>query len=75
MRCLAENVYYESRGEPLKGQVAVAKVTLNRLDEGYARSVCGVVYQQYSPDSACQFEWYAIEKHFPAQVVVHGIVQ
>jgi spore germination cell wall hydrolase CwlJ-like protein len=57
VRCLAENVYYESRGEPLKGQVAVAKVTLNRLDEGYARSVCGVVYQQYSPDSVCQFEW------------------
>ena len=50
-RCLAENVYYESRGEPLKGQLAVAKVTLNRLNEGYASSVCGVVKQ------GCQFSW------------------
>ena len=50
-RCLAENVYYESRGESLKGQLAVAKVTLNRLDEGYAKSICGVVKQ------GCQFSW------------------
>jgi spore germination cell wall hydrolase CwlJ-like protein len=51
VRCLAENIYYESRGESLQGQVAVAKVTLNRLDEGYARTVCGVVKQ------GCQFAW------------------
>jgi spore germination cell wall hydrolase CwlJ-like protein len=51
VKCLAENVYYESRGESLKGQVAVAKVTLNRLDEGYAKTVCGVVKQ------GCQFSW------------------
>lgn len=51
VRCLAENIYYESRGESLQGQVAVAKVTLNRLDEGYARTVCGVVKQ------GCQFSW------------------
>lgn len=57
VRCLAENVYYESRGEPLKGQVAVAKVTLNRLNEGYARSVCGVVKQRHGPNTVCQFEW------------------
>lgn len=55
VRCLAENVYYESRGEPLKGQLAVAKVTLNRLDEGYAKSICGVVKQQHS--NVCQFSW------------------
>jgi spore germination cell wall hydrolase CwlJ-like protein len=51
VRCLAENVYYESRGESLVGQVAVAKVTLNRLEEGYAKTVCGVVKQ------GCQFSW------------------
>ena len=51
VRCLAENIYYESRGESLQGQVAVAKVTLNRLDEGYAHTVCGVVKQ------GCQFSW------------------
>ena len=51
VKCLAENIYHESRGESLKGQVAVAKVTLNRLDEGYANTVCGVVKQ------GCQFAW------------------
>jgi spore germination cell wall hydrolase CwlJ-like protein len=51
VRCLAENVYYESRGEPLRGQFAVANVTINRLNEGYAGSVCGVVKQ------GCQFSW------------------
>jgi len=51
VRCLAENIYYESRGEGLQGQIAVAKVTLNRLDEGYAKTVCGVVKQ------GCQFSW------------------
>jgi len=51
VRCLAENVYYESRGESLVGQIGVAKVTLNRLEEGYAKTVCGVVKQ------GCQFSW------------------
>jgi spore germination cell wall hydrolase CwlJ-like protein len=55
VRCLAENIYYESRGESLEGQIAVAKVTLNRLDEGYARTVCGVVKQR-NPNG-CQFSW------------------
>lgn len=55
IRCLAENIYYESRGEPLEGQVAVAKVTLNRLDEGYANTVCGVVKQR--TEAGCQFSW------------------
>lgn len=55
IRCLAENIYYESRGESLVGQVAVAKVTLTRLDEGYARTVCGVVKQK--SDLGCQFSW------------------
>jgi spore germination cell wall hydrolase CwlJ-like protein len=55
VRCLAENVYYESRGESLAGQVAVAKVTLNRLDEGYAKTVCGVVKQRNAGN--CQFTW------------------
>jgi N-acetylmuramoyl-L-alanine amidase len=45
--CLAKNIYYEARGEPATGQVAVAEVTMNRLASGrYADTVCGVVYQQ-----------------------------
>ena len=29
--CLAKNIYYEARGEPLQGKIAVAQVTLNRV--------------------------------------------
>lgn len=44
--CLAKNVYFEARGEPLKGQLAVAWVTLNRVQDGrFADDVCGVVHQ------------------------------
>ena len=46
-RCLAVAVYYESKGEPLEGQLAVAQVILNRRDSGrFAASICGVVYQR-----------------------------
>jgi spore germination cell wall hydrolase CwlJ-like protein len=45
--CLARNVYFEARGEPLEGQYAVAEVTMNRRASGrYPDTVCGVVYQQ-----------------------------
>lgn len=44
--CLARAVYFESRGEPLEGQLAVAQVILNRLASGrYADTICGVVSQ------------------------------
>ena len=46
LQCLAENVYFESRGEPLKGQYAVAEVTLNRTRaEHFPHTVCGVVHE------------------------------
>lgn len=46
-RCLATAVYYESKGEPLDGQLAVAQVILNRVASGrFAKSICGVVYQR-----------------------------
>jgi len=45
-KCLATAVFFEARGEPLEGQLAVAQVILNRVASGkYAGSVCGVVYQ------------------------------
>jgi len=51
-RCLALNVYWESRGQPLAGQAAVAHVTLNRTEApGFPASICGVVHQ------GCQFGW------------------
>jgi spore germination cell wall hydrolase CwlJ-like protein len=45
--CLARNVYFEARGESLRGQHAVAEVTMNRVASGaYPGTVCGVVYQK-----------------------------
>lgn len=50
--CLARNIYFESRGEPIDGQYAVAFVTLNRVeDERWPDSICEVVYQP------SQFSW------------------
>ena len=47
LHCLAVGVYYESKGEPLAGQLAVAEVILNRAASGrFARSVCGVITQR-----------------------------
>ena len=46
LECLAENVYFEARGEPLEGQYAVAEVTLNRTrSANFPHTVCGVVHQ------------------------------
>jgi spore germination cell wall hydrolase CwlJ-like protein len=45
LECLARNVYYESRGEPLVGQYAVAEVTMNRVASSlFPESVCAVVH-------------------------------
>ena len=47
MRCLAGAVYFESRGEPLEGQLAVAQVVINRSESRqFPSSYCGVVYQR-----------------------------
>ncbi|MGF1549590.1 MAG: cell wall hydrolase [Sphingomonadaceae bacterium] len=46
--CLAGAVYFESKGEPLAGQLAVAEVVLNRVaSRRYPSSVCGVVTQRH----------------------------
>lgn len=55
-QCLTEALYFEARGESIKGQFAVAEVILNRVDSGlYPRSVCGVVNQRGS--GACAFSY------------------
>lgn len=47
LNCLAVGVYYEAKGEPLAGQLAVADVILNRTTSGhFPRSVCGVLTQR-----------------------------
>ena len=56
--CLAKNIYYEARGEPLQGKIAVAQVTLNRVTHRtqFEASICGVVYAKH------QFSW-TMERH------------
>lgn len=54
--CLATAIYFEARGEPLKGQKAVAEVIMTRAGSGrYPGSICGVVYQNSHQHLACQF--------------------
>ncbi|MEM8571907.1 MAG: cell wall hydrolase [Pseudomonadota bacterium] len=58
-RCLAEGVYFEARGEPLKGQIAVAEVILNRVDSSrYPDTICGVTNQGVVAGRRdCQFSY------------------
>jgi spore germination cell wall hydrolase CwlJ-like protein len=55
-KCLAEAIYFEARGEAVRGQIAVAQVVMNRAFSGfYPNTVCGVVYQNKHRHFACQF--------------------
>jgi hypothetical protein len=55
-KCLADAIYFEARGEHVRGQMAVAQVVLNRAFSGkYPSTVCGVVYQNAHRHLACQF--------------------
>lgn len=59
--CMALNIYHEARGESVKGQIAVAQVTLNRVNhKHYPNEVCGVVTQRK------QFSW-TIDKLKPVK--------
>ena len=52
--CLAKNIYFEARNESLRGQIAIALVTMRRVqDPRWPNTVCGVVYQNK------QFSWYS----------------
>lgn len=58
MWCLATAIYFEARGESYRGQVAVAQVVLNRVnDHRYPETICGVVYQNQNRRNACQFSF------------------
>ena len=57
-KCLAEGIYFEARGEDVKGQAAVAQVILNRVrNPAYPSTICGVVYQNKSWRNRCQFSF------------------
>lgn len=58
LKCLATAIYFEARGEPEEGQIAVAQVVLNRVkNPTYPNTVCGVVYQNKSKRNRCQFSF------------------
>lgn len=69
IKCLAENIYFEARGQSIAGQLAVGHVTINRVDsDQFPNTVCDVVYQakyytnwkgNYVPKRhQCQFSWF-----------------
>jgi hypothetical protein len=58
LRCLAEGIYFEARGEPWRGQLAVGRVILNRVaSKQYPNTVCDVVYQNSHLHNRCQFSF------------------
>lgn len=60
LNCLAQNIYWEARGEPLAGQIAVAQVTLNRVyDHRFEDTICEVVFERTKTKikEICQFSW------------------
>lgn len=57
--CLSLNIYHEARNQTIKGQLAVAYVTLNRVQNGYGDNICEVVYAPF------QFSWTLNDDHAP----------
>ena len=61
IQCLAENIYHESASEPFEGKLAVAQVTINRVNSGkFPSTICGVVKQKTTVHGVmvCQFSWF-----------------
>ena len=61
VECLAKNIYWESASESYEGKLAVAQVTLNRVNSGkFPSDICSVVYQKTvnrEDKTVCQFSW------------------
>ncbi|MGB7286349.1 MAG: cell wall hydrolase [Salaquimonas sp.] len=56
--CLTAGIYFEARGEPVRGQAAVSQVILNRVkNPTYPNTICGVVYQNKHWRNRCQFSF------------------
>jgi spore germination cell wall hydrolase CwlJ-like protein len=57
-QCLASGIYFEARGESVRGQAAVAQVILNRVrNPAYPNTICDVVYQNEDWRNRCQFSF------------------
>lgn len=70
LECLAKNIYYEARGESVKGQIAVARVVMNRVrHHSFGNTPCKVINQtnlitvndadtgEEKKIKVCQFSW------------------
>lgn len=65
IECLAQNIYFEARGESPRGMLAVSKVVFNRLHSGlFPNGICQIIYQAKLDANGkplpgkCQFSWY-----------------
>ena len=64
VNCLALNIYHEARNQPLVGKLAVAQVTMNRVEHhNFPDNVCAVVMQGFYTNNhpiknKCQFSWW-----------------
>ena len=65
LMCMATNIYHEAKNQPMVGQIAVAQVVMNRVnDSRYPDNVCDVVKQGLTYKNGkvvlgkCQFSWY-----------------
>ena len=75
LACMARNIYYEAGNESIKGQSAVARVVINRVNHGFAKTPCDVVYQSRIVErivddesvkvKLCQFSWVCEGKDEP----------
>lgn len=58
LRCMATAIYFEARDEPVKGQIAVGQVVMNRVrSQFYPKTICGVIYQGERLRTGCQFSF------------------
>ena len=56
--CMSQAIYFEARGEPYRGQIAVGQVVMNRLHHPiYPKDICQVVFQNQQMRNACQFSF------------------
>lgn len=58
MNCLAQAVYFEARGEPFQGQIAVAQVVRNRvINAKKPKTFCQIVFAGSMRRNSCQFSF------------------
>ena len=68
--CLADNIYHEAGYEPDQGKVAVALVTMNRVqDPRFPKDICSVVKQKVN--YTCQFTWFCLDKQTNRQKIAY----